>query len=78
MLLLMGHCNWEHSFNPSGTEARRMPVGSFHCTNQQHPQRGGAVSEPVRVRSKCLLAFLMIPVTLGTPHIQSFFRRASP
>ena len=37
------------------------------CTNQQPPQRGGAVPDPVWVRSKWLLAFPRVPVTPGTP-----------
>ena len=47
-----------------------------HCTNQQPPQRGGAVPGPVWVGSKWLLAFPRVPVTPGTPH--SFFRYAAP
>ena len=39
------------------------------CTNQQLHQRGGAVPGPVWVGSKWLLAFLRVPVTLGTPFI---------
>ena len=46
------------------------------CTNQQPPQRGGAVPGPVWVGSKWLLAFPRVPVTPGTPH--SFFRYAAP
>ena len=37
------------------------------CTNQQPPQRGGAVPNPVWVGSKWLLAFPRVPVTPGTP-----------
>ena len=37
------------------------------CTNQQPPQRGGAVPDPVWVGSKWLLAFPKVPVTLCTP-----------
>ena len=37
------------------------------CTNQQPPQRGGAVPSPVWVGSKWLLAFSRVPVTPGTP-----------
>ena len=33
-----------------------------HCTNQQPPQRGGAVPGPIWVGSKWLLAFPRIPV----------------
>ena len=39
----------------------------FFCTNQQPPQRGGAVPDPVWVGSKWLLAFPRVPVTPGTP-----------
>ena len=39
----------------------------FYCTNQQPPQRGGAVPDPVWVGSKWLLAFPRVPVTPGTP-----------
>ena len=41
--------------------------GRAYCTNQQPPQRGGAVPDPVWVGSKWLLAFPRVPVTLGTP-----------
>ena len=37
------------------------------CTNQQPPQRRGAVPGPVWVGSKWLLAFPRVPVTPGTP-----------
>ena len=37
------------------------------CSNQQPPQRGGAVPDPVWVGSKWLLAFPRVPITLGTP-----------
>ena len=46
------------------------------CTNQQPPQRGGAVPGPVWVGSKWLLAFPRVPVTPGTPH--SFFLLCCP
>ena len=46
------------------------------CTNQQPPQRGGAVPDPVWVGSKWLLASSRVPVTPGTPH--SFFCYAAP
>ena len=41
----------------------------FSCfrTNQQPPQRCGAVPDPVWVGSKWLLAFPRVPVTPGTP-----------
>ena len=37
------------------------------CTNQQPPQRGGVVPDPVWVGSKWLLAFPRVSVTPGTP-----------
>ena len=37
------------------------------CTNQQPPEHGGAVPDPVWVGSKWLLAFPRVPVTPGTP-----------
>ncbi len=39
---------------------------TINCTNQQPPQRGGAVPGPVWVGSKWLLAFPRVPVTPGT------------
>ena len=36
------------------------------CTNQQPPQRGGAVADPVKVGTKWLLAFPKVPGTPGT------------
>ena len=39
----------------------------FFCSNQQLPQRGGAVPDPVWVGSKWLLAFPRVPVTPGFP-----------
>ena len=45
-------------------ENERQPVMALQL---QPPQRGGAVSEPVWVGSKWLLAFPRVPVTLGTP-----------
>ena len=41
------------------------------CTNQQPPQRGGVVPDPVWVGSKWLLAFPRVSVTPGTPFIFS-------
>ena len=38
-----------------------------HTTNQQPPQHGGAVPEPVWFGSKWLLAFPRVPVTPRTP-----------
>ena len=46
------------------------------CTNQQPPQRGGAVPDPVWVGSKWLLAFPRVPVTPSTRLL--FFRYAAP
>ena len=42
-----------------------------NCTNQQPPQRGGAVPDPVWVGSKWLLALPRVPVTPGT-HLHFF------
>ena len=39
----------------------------MYCTNQQPPQRGGAVPGPVWIGSKWLLAFPRVSVTQGTP-----------
>ena len=36
-----------------------------HCTNQQPPQRNGAVPDPVWIGLKWLLAFPRVPVTLA-------------
>ena len=47
------------------------------CTHQQPPQRGGAVPNPVWVGSKWLLTSPRVSVTLESPHIQSFLRRAA-
>ena len=54
----------------------RRRAGWLGCTNQQPLQRGGALSGPVWVGSKWLLAFPGVPVTPGTPH--SFFCYAAP
>ena len=40
------------------------------CSDQQLPQRGGAVPDPVWVGSKRLLDFPRVPVTSGIPHGQ--------
>ena len=45
-------------------------------TNQQPPQRGGAVPDPVWVGSKWLLAFPRVSVTLNTPFL--FFAMLPP
>ena len=48
----------------------------FFCTNQQPPQRGGAIPDLVWVGSKWLLAFPRVPVTSDTlPH---FFAMLPP
>ena len=39
----------------------------MYYTNQQQPQRGGAVPDPIWVGPKWLLAFPRVPVTPGTP-----------
>ena len=48
------------------------------CTNQQPPQRGGAVPYPVWFGSKWLLAFPRVPVTPGTPLTQTVFLPCCP
>ena len=45
----------------------------MNCTNQQPPQRGGAVPNPVWIRLKWLLAFPRVPVTMGTRLTQIIF-----
>ena len=50
----------------------------MNCTNQQPPQRGGAVPNPVWVGLKWLLVFPRVPVTPGTPLIQTIFWLCSP
>ena len=47
------------------------------CTNQQPPQHGGAVPDPVWVGSKWLLNFPRVPVTTGTL-LEPFFLLCSP
>ena len=49
---------------------------SLRCTNQQPPQRGGAIPDPVWVGSKWLLAFPRVPVTPGT--LLRFFAMLPP
>ena len=49
------------------------------CTNQQPPQHGGAIPDPVLVGSKWLLAFPRVPVTPGTPlHFFAMLLRERP
>ena len=50
----------------------------MNCTNQQPPQRGGAVHNPVWVGLKWLLAFSKVPVTPGTPLTQTTFSQCNP
>ena len=50
----------------------------MNCANQHPPQPGGAVPNPVWVRSKWLLVFLRVPVTPGTPFTQTIFSPCSP
>ena len=57
---------------------RRLQRLSLLNTNQQPPQRGGAVPDPVWVGSKWLLAFPRISATLGTPHTQIIFSPCCP
>ena len=63
-------------------QANFQPI-SAPCTNQQPPQRGEAVPDPVWVGSKWLLAFPRVTVNPGLPFIFSLccplnnFRRAA-
>ena len=69
-LKIMRGRNKSVSFQVSSNLKRERKLkGEGHrlCTNQQPPQRGGAVSDPVWVGSKWLLAFPRVPVTPGTP-----------
>ena len=50
----------------------------MNCTNQQPPQRDGAVPDPVWVGSKLLLVFPRVPVTPCTPLTQTIFLPCSP
>ena len=50
----------------------------MNCTNQQPPQRGGAVPDPVWVGFKWLLVFPRVPVTPGTPLTQSISSPCCP
>ena len=43
------------------------------CTNQQPPQRGGAVTIPIWVGSKWLLAFPRVPIIPSIPLTQTIF-----
>ena len=66
------------SFGNSSKMKQRREAILFICTNQQPPQRGGAVPEPVLIGSKSLLAFSRVLVILGTTLNKPFFRRATP
>ena len=50
----------------------------MNCTNQQPPQRGSAVPNPVWVGLQWLLVFPRVSVTPGTPLTQSIFSPCSP
>ena len=50
----------------------------LNCTSQQPPQGCGAVSNPILVGLKWLLAFLSVQVTLGTPLKQTIFTMCIP
>ena len=50
-----------------------LPQAILDWTNQQPPQLGGAVSDPVWVGSKWLLAFPRVPVIPGTRFAQIIF-----
>ena len=49
------------------SKLHQCPRKTSFCTNQQPPQHGGVVPDPVWVGSKRLLAFPRVPVTSGTP-----------
>ena len=53
-------------------------ASKLNCTNQQPPQRGGVVPNPVWVGSKWLLTFRRVPVAPGTPLTQSIYSLCSP
>ena len=57
---------------------RRLKRAKLNCTNQQRPQRGGAVPNPVWVGLKWLLAFPRLSVTPGTSLTQTIFSPCSP
>ena len=61
---IWNHCSIPTSFFVTGRQTRRRP--QLNCTNQQPPQRCGAVSDPVWVGSKWMLAFPRVPVTPDT------------
>ena len=50
----------------------------LNCTNEQPPQRGSAVPNPVWVGLEWLLAFPRVPVIPDTPLIQTIFSPCSP
>ena len=49
----------------------------MNCTNQQAPQRGGTVPNPIWVGLKLLLVFPRVQVTPDTPLIQTIFSPCS-
>ena len=49
-----------------------------YCTNQQPPQRGGAVPDPVWVGSKWLLAFARVPIIPKLSLHKPFFCHPAP
>ena len=49
----------------------------MNYTNQQPPERGGAVHNPVWLGLKWLLVFPRVPVTPGTPFTQTIFSPCS-
>ena len=56
------------------TPPKQFLIATMHCcTNQQLAQRSGAVSDPVWVCSKWLLAFPKVPVTSALSSHISFF-----
>ena len=66
-----------HSRRQRGGEGPNGQVVSLkkpvNCTNQQPPQRGGAVPDPVCGGSKWVLSFPRVLVTSSTPLIPLFF-----
>ena len=52
---------------------QRQQEQELDCTNQQLPQRDGAVFDPAWVGLKWLLAFPRVPVTPSTPFTETIF-----
>ena len=57
---------------------RQIQLRAIHpCTNQQPPQRGGAVPDPDWVGSKRLLAFPKVSVNPALPFIFSVYSQSN-